>query len=312
MAPGVNMIRTDPHIAKLDASALDALDEALVIESGRLQQAPAYLRGEHAPSPPASAVSGIRSEIIAAYKKGVKIAPQTETRPLIPLYRAAKLTLPPEIQVDHQVSHYDFYLAQVIFGTTLPSDEYPISSELMIKLRDDVTDSARRTRPVSLFPARRDKELFKADLDIAVTLGASLKFQAPVPTPVAVGEAKADAGAEAKLKIGTLHFAVHKAEVEVTGEGSQDILWRYAFDSHVTGANDFKSFLVLKVAQEARHCDMAASISLVPCKPHWLLFRKVLPALHHQLVLPVTLARPKGQKQRPARPEERKHGRARR
>lgn len=321
------MIRIDPHLARLDANALDALDDALVIESSRLMEdparvralrgalhieslrsteGPARVRGANELLPPASSLSEIRSEILEAYKKGVKIAPQTETRPLIPLYKAAKLALPPEIQVDHQTSHFDFYLVQVIFGTTLPSDQYPIRSEMTIKLKDDITDSARRTRPVSLFPARRDKELFKADLDIAIKLDASLNFSAPVPTPVAVGKAEAGASGSVGLKIGPLHFAVHKAVVEVTGEGSQNILWRYAFDQHVTGANDFKSFLVLKVAQEARRCEMAAAIALVPCRPRWLLFKQVLPAIYHELVLPVTLVRPKGKKSRPASSKGRK------
>jgi len=306
------MIRTDPHLARLDADALDALDEALVIESARFKGTPELFRGVDKLAPPTSAFSEIRDEILKAYKEGVTIAPQTESRPLIPLYKAAKLKLPPEIQVDHQTGHYDFYLVQVIFGTTLPSDQYPLKSELTIKLQDDVTDTTRRTRPVSLFPSRRDIVLFKADLNVDVTLDASLSFSAPVPTPGAVGKAKADAGIKSKLSIGPLHFVVRKAEVEVKGEGSQDILWRYAFDQHVTGANDFKSFLVLKVAQEARSCEMTAAIALVPCKPRWLLFKKVLPAIHHELVLPVTLVRTSKGKSGTSRPKRKKPKPARR
>jgi hypothetical protein len=280
------MNRFEPQVATLDDDALNALDEALVIETSRLTHGPSLLRGVDA-RPSEIAVSEIRDEILETYKRGVKIAPQTETRPLIPLYKAAKIALPPDIQVDHQTYHYDFYLVQVIFGTTLASDEYPLRSELTLKLQDDVADGTRRTRPVSLFPARRDIELFKADLDIAVSLDASFNFSAPV----AVGNAKADTAVNAKLNIGPLHFAVHKAVVEVTGESSQDILWRYAYEQHVTGANDFKSFLVLKVPQEATHVEMVAAIGLVPCKPRWFFFKRMLPQIRHQLVLPVTLAR---------------------
>jgi hypothetical protein len=283
------MIQLAPRVAKLDSNALDALEEDLTLASSRLSEGPSRSRGAAARRATTD-LSAIRDDILKSYKTGVTIAPQTETTPLIPLYRAAKQALPPQIQVDHEGSRYDFYLVQIIFGTTLPSDQYPLAAEFTLKLEDDIADGARRTRPLSLFPARRDVDLFRADLNVDVDLDVSLNFSVPIPDGLPV-TGKVDAGAKStvSLGVGPFHFAVRKALVEVSGEGSQDILWRYQFDQRVTGANDFKSLMVLKVAQEARRVKIAAAIAMTPCKAHWLVFKEVLPQIRDDVDLPVEL-----------------------
>jgi hypothetical protein len=278
------MTQIEPRVVALDGAALDELDEALVLESSRLAEHPQIVRGAGLG---ADDLSAIRADIIDAYKAGVSISPQTESRPLIPLYAAEKIALPATIRVDYEELHYDFYLVQVVFATDFPSDVYPLTSELALKLDDDVTDTARRTIPTSLFPARRDISLFKADLEVDVNLDASLGFTVPLPDQL--GQVKAGATVKASLGIGPFHFFVRRAVVEVKGSGSRDILWRYRFDDQVAGANDFRSFLVLRVAQEARRVEMAATIAMVPCKPRWIFFKRVLPQISHQLLLPVEL-----------------------
>ncbi len=286
------MFRAEPQTVRLDEDALDALDRRLTIARAKL--APGVkrdTRGRTARADDAN-LTRIHTDIIKTQQKGVRIAPQTQSRPLIPLFKVAKTDLPPEIQVDHDLMSYDFYCVEVIFGTALPSSQFPLKGELRLVLDDDVPDNARRTRPIKLFPGRRDLTLFRADVEAAVVLDGAMDLTVPVagPSPLPFATVNADARLKAGLVMGPLSFAIRKAEVEVTGEGAQDILWRYNFQSEITGAHDFKSILILKVAQEAQHVEMNAAIDIVPCKRSWLVFKDVLPKISHQIVLPVELA----------------------
>lgn len=100
--------------------------------------------------------------------------------------------------------------------------------------------------------------------------------------------------ASARLKggivYGPLKFQFRKATVEVRGESDQQVFWRYNLASELTGANDFKSILVLKIAEEAKSVEMAASLGVVPYKHRWRVFKKELPMLSDSRILPVELA----------------------
>jgi hypothetical protein len=107
------------------------------------------------------------------------------------------------------------------------------------------------------------------------------------------GEVSAKVAMDAKLKahfvVGPLSFPFRRAAIEVTGESDQHIRWRYNLKSELTGANSFKSILILKVAQEIRSAQITALLQVIPCKKSWLIFRDVLPALSDRITLPIEL-----------------------
>lgn len=284
------------HDVHFDDEQLEDLERRLTIAASRLTPRSSVLvRGKKlAPvAPRPKELQATQQEILNHYRKGVKIASQAESRPLLPLFRAAKQPLPPELQVDHEKLHYDFYTVGVIFSSLLPKDQFLVSAELQINLTDDVKDPARATRPIRLFPAHKDRQYFSIDLEGAVGLSASLDFS-PLQAGDALmpfGKATADAELKAGLLLGPIKFQFRKAAIEVIGESDQNIVWRYNLLSECMGTNEVKSHLVLKIAREARQVAMAVSLRVVPCKRKWLVFRDYLPALSDTLDLPVELAK---------------------
>ena len=91
--------------------------------------------------------------------------------------------------------------------------------------------------------------------------------------------------------LGPFQFQFRRAAIEVIGESDQNILWRYNMHSELTGANEFKSFLLLKVAQEAKQVTLDVSLGLVPCKRKWLIFKDMLPPIPDRMPLAVELVR---------------------
>jgi hypothetical protein len=212
----------------------------------------------------------------------------------VPLFAAAKAPLPAEIQVDHEQMGYDFYLVEVTFSSLLPPEQYLAKAELGLKISDDVKEPARRTRPVRLFPGRKDLNLFSVDLEGAVGLDAGMNFSIPMAGNqlLAFGKLTTDAKVKANLVAGPFHFQFRRAAIEVKGESDQLILWRYNLQSELRGTNDFKSVLVLKVSREARAVSLGVTLGVTRCQHRWLVFREHLPQLTDTQVLPVELVKP--------------------
>lgn len=274
---------------------LESLDRRLAIAASKMQ--PMIKREKRGNKKIATSevtgqeVEAIRSDIVENYRKGVNIASHAESRPLLPLYAAANIPVPPEIKVDHDKMQYDFYSVGVTFSSLLPSNQFAVFAELMIQINDDVKDSTRSTRPVRLFPCHKDKELFNVDFTGEIGLSAGLSYS-PLPTGNAFSpilDAKVKADVSANLLMGPIRFQFRKAAIEVIGESDQNIVWRYNLKSELTGTNDFKSLLILKVGNEATKVNMSISLGVIPCKHKWLIFRDFLPKLSDQIDLPVEL-----------------------
>jgi hypothetical protein len=99
--------------------------------------------------------------------------------------------------------------------------------------------------------------------------------------------------AEAKTKAGIVtnpySFTVRKAAIEVIGEGDDRVAWRYNMESELAVTNDFKSFLILKVAKEARSVILQCALRVTPCKHSWLVFRDELREMPYNMDIPVEL-----------------------
>lgn len=284
------------RLIKLSEEELDTLDRRLSIASSKLtpgEMRGTGLQGERIEVPKKRGIEKTKEEIKENYQKGVEIASQTESRPLISLFKAAKVELPPEIKVDKQQMHYNFYWVEVTFSSLLPKSQFLLSSELELTLSDDVHDSARRTRPIRLFPDRKDIDLFKIDLEGAIGIDQSMNISVPMlgTNLLPFKKAAIDANVKAKIVVGPFHFGFRKAAIEVKGKSDQFIHWRYNLQSELYGTNDFKSVLVLKIAEEATDVQISASLGVVPCKRRWLIFKEVLPPISDQRTLPVELVK---------------------
>ena len=280
-------------LARLDDDQLEGLERRLTLAAARVgpgvhrgpAQGAAHGRGiaaEPPSAPPAEDdLEATQADILKTAREGVKIAPQAESHPLIPLYKAAKLTLPPEIVVDHEKLGYDFYLVEVRFSIFLPTDQWPRSAAFGLSITDDAADPARRTRAVRLFPDHTDVQYFQADLEGAVGVDAGMNLTIPLQGSALIPFAKAAANASLKtnLVFGPLKFQFRKAGIDVRGVSDQEIFWRYNLHSELTGTNDFKSVLVLKVAKETTQVTLGADLAVTPCKRRWLVFQEVLPEL---------------------------------
>lgn len=301
--PNPNGVRMpDPEqnfLARLDSDGLDALERKLAIKVSQLQSEGRVFRGGSKKTLTGQVdtdadLQKAATDVIETARRGVKIVPQTESRPLIPLFKAAKKELSPELIVDHEQMGFVFYVVEVIFNILLPRDQWPQSANFGLKLSDDIGDPARRLRPISLFPGRKDIQFFKVDLEGAVGIDAGLNVTIPLDktTIFPFGSFSAKAKINSNIAIGPLSFPFRKAAIEVIGEGDQNILWRYNLRSELKGTNVFKSILILKVAKEARSIRMAGALEVVPCKHRWLDFfgAKNLPRLTDQRALPVQLA----------------------
>jgi hypothetical protein len=231
-----------------------------------------------------------RPEIIENARKGVKIASQAQSLPLIQLFNEAKVELPPEFKVAN-MQNYNFYLVQVTFSTLLERDQFPLSAELDITIKDNVEKSERRVHPIRLFPGRRDIQYFNADIEGAIGIDANMNIVSPVSMQNVVDFAKvmADARLKARFVVGPFQFHFRKTVIEVSGVNDQNVLWRYNDLSENTGTNDFTSALVLKVAKEASDIKMEVSVGIVPCKRKWFLVKDLLPKLSDHMILPIEI-----------------------
>ncbi len=301
---------SDTFVVQLGEDELGTLERRLAIAISRLTPgAISTVRGAGQEItqkiPEQVELETVAKDILTRAKTGVRIAPLIESRPLIPLFRAAKVDLPPEIKVDHEELHYDFYYVEVTFSILLSQEEFPLSAEFHLTLTDDAQDAARHVRPIRLFPGRKDIQFFSVDVEGAIGIDASMNIATPnISAPLGVvfptfSEVSAKVAADAHLKasfvIGPLTFPFRKAAVEVRGESDQDVYWRYNLQSELNGTNSFKSVLVLKVAQEISSVQMSGLLRVVPCKHRWLIFKEILPDLSDKMPLKIELAARKKQ-----------------
>jgi len=241
--------------------------------------------------PKQNELNKVSSEIIENYRNGIEIATQTETLPLIPLFEAKEIELPPELAVVHEHQKYNYYFVETNFSILLPKDQFPSSAEFGLTLFDDNTNPARRSRPIQLFPQYKDVNLFSIDIEGGLGIDAGLQISIPMKETdiIPYADLKSDASVKAKFVVGPLKYNFRKAVLEVKGIGSQNILWRYNISSELKGTNDFKSILLLKVAEETEKVQMAASLGVIPCKRKWRVIEKVLPKLSDSMILSVEL-----------------------
>jgi hypothetical protein len=217
-----------------------------------------------------SADDATKEDILSTYKNGISISPVIESQPLIHLFKAQKIALPAKIKVDHEQMNYDFYLAQIIFNVLLPQDQFPDYAEFTLTIKDDVKESVRQTRPVQLFPAEKHKDLFKIDVEGGVGVDAKMDLSIPVTNGLPISKFDVGANMKANFVVGPFDFRFSKAAIEVVGESSQNIIWRYNMESEISGKNMFKSFLVLKIAKEAKDVKISALLKIRPWKSKWL------------------------------------------
>jgi len=275
----------DNLIARLSGAQITELEGELARITKAKQKA--RLRGSE------DDIKEVAADVIAVARSGVKIAPQTESRPLIPLFEAANTPLPPEMKVDHEKMGFVFYSVEIVFSILLPQDQWAQSADFHLNLSDDITEPARRLRPIRIFPDYKDITFFKVDLDGAVGIDAGLNVKIPLQSTAIVPFANfsAEAKVKAGIVVGPLSFPFRKTAIEVTGESDQEVFWRYNLQTQLRGTNIFKSILILKVAEEAKTIQISAELGVVPCKRRWLLFgRENLPRLTDQRPLPVQLA----------------------
>jgi hypothetical protein len=272
------------NLAKLDDSALEELDLKLSLAASKMARGlerskSSASTGETGQS--ARTLKEIAKEIMQESARGVRIAQHAESRPLVPLLQAAGASLSPEVKVDYEDMNYDLYWVQVGFSALLPESEFLNRASLHLKLFDDVTDPVRRVRPTRLFPDRKDLSLFKADLTGGIGLDANINIAAFAKDGVVLpfGTVTTDAKLKANIVVGPLEFQFRKAAVEVSGIGDSEVNWRYNLRSELSGANDFRSGLVLKVAREATSVNIDAQLTVVRCKRKWLVFRDLIPEL---------------------------------
>jgi hypothetical protein len=222
----------------------------------------------------------IRDEIISTAEQGVRIASQVESRSLIAVYEAAGVAIPPAIAVDNQNMAYEFYLAEMTFGSLLEDGMYLKRARVDLNLSDDIEKLERRVRPIRLFPDRKDITYFGADVTAAVGIDFDLNITVPVidNQVIPFSQLEANAGIKAGFLVGPLQYSFRKAAIEVTGLSDQQVTWRYNLASELSGLNDFKSVMVLKIAREAQDVFLDTKVKIVPYRKRWLIFQKTLPA----------------------------------
>jgi hypothetical protein len=238
-------------------------------------------------------LAAIKEDILDTARRGVNVAPYIESRPLVALCEAAGADLPPDVKVDTQKMHYDFYVAEANFSIKLEPGLGVKSADFDLTLSDDITDATRGVRPVRVFPGRKDIDFFKIDVTGSVGIDTSINLTVPREATSILSFVDAAATAKAKLGIviGPFEFTFRRAAVEVKGEGDPAVSWSYRLESELAGKNDFKSILVLKIAHEAMRVDAFAKLSVVPYKRSWWPFRKALPTLVRRRNIPIELAK---------------------
>ena len=283
-------------MATLSEDDLDDLERRLMLDVSRLE--PGTLRSTEAivdepdkvKVPSASDLEQAALDLLEHARRGISIAAQVESRPLVPLFEAAGHDLPSVVVADQQLK-YEYYVVEVTTTILLPEDQRPLSAKLAITLGDDVEDEARRLRPHKLFPAHEDVELFSVNVEGAVGLNADLGVTVPaaVTGVLPFGQVGADAKVKAGIVVGPYKFPFRKTKIDVVGESDQRIVWLYNMQSALWGTNMFKSILVLKVAREAKRANMGIALALVPYKRLWRIFKDRLPELASSAGKPIEL-----------------------
>ena len=276
-----------PSKRTLRLSTQESDDLALKLALAASRLVPGTVRGDGLQIPGRKDIDNVKDEIQKQY--WVKIAPQTESRPLVALFEKKNQELPPEIKVDIEKMRYTFYLVETTFSSMLPKGMSLLSAQFNLTLKSNIVDPARRIRAISLFPNHKDIQYFNIDLDGGVGIDSGLNFTVPKTGIDLIPYVKIDAKFKAGITIGPLHFPYRKAAIEVTGDSDQNIAWRYNLKSELTGTNMFKSLLILKLPQEATHAQIDASLSVIPYKQKWLLFKEQLPPLIDQIPLPLEI-----------------------
>ncbi|WP_437762090.1 hypothetical protein WMF27_01225 [Sorangium sp. So ce281] len=276
-------------IAVLPAEAVASWEEALRAAARGDGEAPAgpELEAFFDPFRPAAAVASDPEDAIGLVRRGVRLAPFAETTPLLPLYAALGRELPPPLRVASEEQRYEFLLVALTFSLRLDDDESPDHAEFVVKIRDGI-DGPRASRAVEVFPQRVHAAYFQASAQLSVALEASMKFSVETE---AVPRAGVDAAAEAKVLAGPFTIDIGQTELDVSGEGDRDIGWVYRVRRALEGKNDFRSFLVLKVARETEKVRLLANIGVRTYRRTWktLWLREKLPILYASAALDIEL-----------------------
>lgn len=248
---------------------------------------------------PKSLAEDTISDIFETTRRGlpISISEIPESYPLNALAKAASITLPPTITVPAEKQHYIFYLVEVIFNMEFKKNVYPKSAEFVLVIEDDVITSYRKSRPVQLFPCRKDKQLFRVNAEIegAITVDAGLNLYIPMTGSgiLPFGQVKSNAAANLQFKtnmvVGPFSYVFRKAAIEVTGLGRQVVRWTYNLESELGGKNMFKSYLLMKIDDRAKYVKMRAFLSVIPYKKKWKVRKHLLPKLQVPADLQVDL-----------------------
>jgi len=233
-------------------------------------------------------------DAIGLVRRGVRVAPFAETTPLLPLYASLGQDVPAELKVASEQQGYEFYLVALTFSLRLDDDEAPDHAEFAVKIRDGER-GPRASRAIEVFPQRVHASYFKAEAQLSVALEASMKFSVDVAHATAKASAGAGAGARASALVGPFRIDIGQTELDVSGEGDRDIGWIYRVQKALEGKNDFKSFLVLKVAGETDAVTLQTNIGVRTYRRTWrtLWLRQMLPILYANATLGVELTRPR-------------------
>ncbi|AFS80369.1 hypothetical protein NKOR_02355 [Candidatus Nitrosopumilus koreensis AR1] len=231
-------------------------------------------------------------EIIKTYEDGIRISSQIDSTPLIPMYKNAEQKIPPKIITQHETMKYDFYLIEFFFGLMLKKGLFPKTAQLNVKLSDDVVKDNRKTFPTQLFPGRKDKKYFEANVSGSFGINADLEFSVPevIGQPIPFADVKVDGNLKSNFILGPFQYEYKKASIEVSGLNDPEIFWKYNMESELHGTNDFKSIMILKVAQEAKSVQMKVKLGVIPYKKEWhRLSHEELPLLTDEITQEVEL-----------------------
>lgn len=286
------MKKLEKRIIHLESEELDNLERKLYIKSSKLAPGKhrSIVRGtqeEDITIPEKNELEESCEEIATTYKNGIEIAPHVESLPLIPLFEAKGIELPGELQVESKIKHYKFYQADIICSMIFEKGVFPLSAELGVTIDDDSTDKVRKTRPIKLFPDRKDITRFSVDVEGSVGIDAGMNFTVPTGPegiiPFANVHAELDANTKASIVAGPFNYQFKQAAVEVIGTGTDHPYWRYNLKSELSGMNEFKSTLILKVAEQTTKVNFTINFSVIPCKRKWLAFDDALPKLTDEI-----------------------------
>ena len=276
-------------VATLGGSELSAWEQKLrQEESSRRPPAAAY--------DPLRTVAAERSfvdEAVQLVRRGVRVVPVAEALPLVPLYARLGQEVPAHIRVAHEDMKYDFYLVQLTFNLIPEEDQVPDYAEFVVAMYDDL-QGERKSRAINVFPQRIESTWLKAEGGVSVSLDASLKFEAgPVAVHGVEAQAKAGAGANVKVLAGPFKVEFSTTDLEVIGEGDREVTWIYRDRRALSGKNDFRSFLVLKIGRETTGVRLGCKMGVRTYRRSWetLWLREHLPILRAEKMLELEILR---------------------